>query len=402
MAQALGDFRVVLACSVSFLAGCIIQRVARGRRMEALPLREEGGSSVQNAAGAAVAAAAAAAAAAAWNAVSAAAPEEKGGSVVQNAAAAATDAASAFVPCMEEASTTASDVAKPPAPSPGYSKRLARKREKMKLCEPSQKLAEVRLDYLDRFLRWECGLMLQELALFPNAKEITESVACLQALEKHGAAPLSEANTLCAVVGDGSTPRTAALLAMRSKWRRVVSVDPALAGLPLPGCEVSAIAPEQSGMAAVQKAGKKRRQNLEAKLDHQRAQEAPRRERLRQQLAGLASVQRLELQALTMEEVQLEVAATDKHIVVVLPHAHVVPNHSLRSFRLSCGARLPSVTVVQLPCCGMKRHTEVCGHSPDVEYQDRCICTPERDVRVWRDVSESAFRLGLLAATPSR
>ena len=37
-----------------------------------------------------------------------------------------------------------------------------------------------------------------------------------------------DVGVVAVVVGDGTSPRTAALLAMRTKWRRVISVDPAL------------------------------------------------------------------------------------------------------------------------------------------------------------------------------
>jgi len=272
-----------------------------------------------------------------------------------------------------------------PKPSPGYTKRLARKAEKMKLCGQLP-APDLRLDYLDRFLRWECGAALQDMALFPNAKEITESVACLQALDKHVEVPFGEPATICIVVGDGSTPRTAALLAMRTRWR-LLSVDPALVGLPLPGCEPSGAAENGSEPVAV---AKKRRQNLEAKLAHQQEQEAPRRAKLRERLAKISGVSRLELHARPMEEVQLDVGPDVRHVVVVLPHAHVVPAATLRSLILEPSTPLPSISVVQLPCCGMKRHTQICGLEPDVEYEDKCICTPERGIRVWKDVSSAA------------
>ena len=41
---------------------------------------------------------------------------------------------------------------------------------------------------------------------------------------------MKDPTVLCIVVGDGRTPRTAALLAMRTRWS-VVSIDPALHGL---------------------------------------------------------------------------------------------------------------------------------------------------------------------------
>lgn len=88
--------------------------------------------------------------------------------------------------------------------------------------------------FIDTFLRWECGRYLLGLGLFPNVQEITESMACFEAIREHlPFVSLSDPDVCAVVVGDGRTPRTAALLALRTKWQ-VVSVDPALHGLQTP------------------------------------------------------------------------------------------------------------------------------------------------------------------------
>jgi hypothetical protein len=104
-------------------------------------------------------------------------------------------------------------------------------------------LLRIDLKHVDTFLSWRCGRELLAMGLFPGAisQEISESMACLAAATTGvggggggggGGAGLScrDASVVCVVVGDGRTPRTAALLAMRTRWR-VVSVDPALHGL---------------------------------------------------------------------------------------------------------------------------------------------------------------------------
>lgn len=87
---------------------------------------------------------------------------------------------------------------------------------------------------IDTFLRWECGRMLLNINLFPNTQEISESMACLAAVTEHlcdgGEELLADPDVVALVVGDGRAPRTAALVAMRTKWQ-VVSIDPALNGL---------------------------------------------------------------------------------------------------------------------------------------------------------------------------
>ena len=80
------------------------------------------------------------------------------------------------------------------------------------------------LCYLDQFVGLTCAGDLLNLKLFPNAKEITESMAAYAALRKRLEARLSEPLSVL-VVGDGSTPRTGALIAFRSRWN-VTSVDP--------------------------------------------------------------------------------------------------------------------------------------------------------------------------------
>ena len=65
------------------------------------------------------------------------------------------------------------------------------------------------------------------LKLFPNAKEITESMAVYNTVRKHLQKdfPLNDSNITCLVVGDGYKPRTGTLFAFRTNWN-VISVDP--------------------------------------------------------------------------------------------------------------------------------------------------------------------------------
>lgn len=81
-------------------------------------------------------------------------------------------------------------------------------------------------EYLDWFwhqLRSEwkehCGILLQ---LFPNVKEQTESISMLHFAEKYQA--LNQC--LVFVIGDGTTPRTGSLLALRYPQSTVYSIDP--------------------------------------------------------------------------------------------------------------------------------------------------------------------------------
>lgn len=94
-----------------------------------------------------------------------------------------------------------------------------------------QKLLPMSLKHLDRFLKLRCCVPLLEMGLFPDAKEITESMGCLWAVKTRLGDSLrfEESKVTCVVVGDGGRPRTAALACFLTRWRRVVSIDPALA-----------------------------------------------------------------------------------------------------------------------------------------------------------------------------
>ena len=133
----------------------------------------------------------------------------------------------------------------------------------------------INLRFIDNFLRWECGRRLLSMGLFPNAQEISESVACLETVAERLCHQISlkDSDVVAIVVGDGRTPRTAALLALRTKWN-VVSIDPALHGLS--GNDDTAVSygtlPKEL-----------RHKNLEAQEKSARARSA--RERLRDELS---------------------------------------------------------------------------------------------------------------------
>ena len=81
--------------------------------------------------------------------------------------------------------------------------------------------------YLNEFIRLKCAPDLLMFKLFPNIKEITESMAVYNTVRKYlqNEFPLSSRDVTCLVVGDGHMPRTGALFAFRTNWD-VISVDP--------------------------------------------------------------------------------------------------------------------------------------------------------------------------------
>jgi len=83
--------------------------------------------------------------------------------------------------------------------------------------------------YLNEFIKYDKSARdMLALGLFPNAKEITESSSALNAvLSKLKFYDRADPNVTLVSVGDGRTPRTAALFAFRTKWQ-CISIDPQL------------------------------------------------------------------------------------------------------------------------------------------------------------------------------
>jgi hypothetical protein len=81
--------------------------------------------------------------------------------------------------------------------------------------------------YLNEFWGLKAAQDLMALGLFPNMKEITESFGAYNAVRKYLNKDFAfkDPNVTVIVVGDGSTPRTAATFAFRSNWR-CISIDP--------------------------------------------------------------------------------------------------------------------------------------------------------------------------------
>lgn len=78
--------------------------------------------------------------------------------------------------------------------------------------------------YLDTFIKLKCAPDLLASGIFPNSKEITESFSAFEAAKRFGFDWGNPAIRVC-VIGDGSTPRTGATFAFRTRWQ-VVSIDP--------------------------------------------------------------------------------------------------------------------------------------------------------------------------------
>lgn len=175
--------------------------------------------------------------------------------------------------------------------------------------------------HINEFLGWKCASDLLVRGVFPNGKEITESMGAFHAVRRFSPWRFDDPSVTLAAIGDGVTPRTAALFAFRSKWD-CISIDPAM-----------------------------RMQGYQT-------------ERL-QVVAGKA------------EDYNI---ACDK-LVVVAVHSHA----PLHQFVRNCAeSGVKEMLVVAIPCC-TKNYLEMRGQKlmPRVSYLDHGIWSPKNEVLVW-------------------
>jgi len=83
--------------------------------------------------------------------------------------------------------------------------------------------------YIDEFIHhWKCASDLLVMGLFPDGKEITESMSVYRAVKDYvlnDVHELGDPEIVLVSVGDGCVPRTAALFAFMTKWH-CYSIDP--------------------------------------------------------------------------------------------------------------------------------------------------------------------------------
>jgi hypothetical protein len=166
--------------------------------------------------------------------------------------------------------------------------------------------------------------------IYPNAKEWTEAVACYEAVRKHVATRPQFAirNPMVSLVaiGDGSTPRAAAMFSTRSIWQ-CYSVDPHM-----------------------------KWRNVRPRLER------------------LVPVRG------DIHDLCLAVPAQGS-IVVVACHSHADLNAAVVRLSQICGR--DRMAVVAMPCC-VPQHID--GWEPAVEYTDWSCWSEHRNVKVWTPV----------------
>ncbi|DBA05365.1 TPA: hypothetical protein N0F65_007527 [Lagenidium giganteum] len=218
--------------------------------------------------------------------------------------------------------------------------------------------APVSLRYLNEFVsKLQCAPALLDHKIFPDAKEITESMGLFNAVhrfllpdEPAIAADESDANAKSdgiVVVGDGNTPRSAAMFAFRLKNWKCYSVDPAM-----------------------------------------EKQSTPRSH-------GWESIENLVVVRNKIENVRI----TLRRAIVVLVHAHVTLPQALSAIDAET-----VLGVVTMPCCNWYgEHEQLNGRHPDLVYDDFSVMSNHREIRLWAHESRrSAISMDLFAATANK
>ena len=178
------------------------------------------------------------------------------------------------------------------------------------------------LRHINQFLGLKCAPDLLEARVFPNGKEITESMGAFRAVWRHLDYNFGDRDVTLVSVGDGNTPRTASLFAFRTAWN-CVSIDPRL---------------------------KKEKWSIKKQTPIDR----------------LIAIQKV------VEDVDLHF----KKVVIVAVHSHATIEATLA--HITGDQR----SMVAIPCCvPYEYHIH-----PNVEYRDEAIWSPMNNVKIWRDI----------------
>ena len=185
----------------------------------------------------------------------------------------------------------------------------------------------VSVRYVTEFMQLGCATELLQNNLFPDAKELSESFGAFNAWRNHLSTTFraDDDDVTLISVGDGQTPRTAALFAYRTKWQ-CIAVDPEM---------------NEKGQTY--------------------------------------DIQRLQHFRAKIEELRIKT----KRALIVMVHAHVSLEATLASITTSDG----TCGCIALPCCNWYAAIDT-DHHPKVtpEYQDMSIFSPHRSARIWANL----------------
>jgi len=175
------------------------------------------------------------------------------------------------------------------------------------------------LRYLDEFIRLKCASSLLNIDIFPNVKEITESMTAFSAVRKYlGAENFGNKNITLFDIASGRTPRTASLFAHMTNWN-CHAIDPILKN----------------------KTRFLRTRNL-----------------------SLHSCRIQDFDNFSSEDI----------IVITAVHAHVSLETIVKKFHS------PRLIIIAMPCCRPLK-LECC--EPVVQFDDLCCLSPKRRVKIF-------------------
>eukprot|EP00592_Proboscia_alata_P003944 CAMPEP_0194375406 /NCGR_PEP_ID=MMETSP0174-20130528/23920_1 /TAXON_ID=216777 /ORGANISM="Proboscia alata, Strain PI-D3" /LENGTH=329 /DNA_ID=CAMNT_0039155581 /DNA_START=16 /DNA_END=1005 /DNA_ORIENTATION=- len=226
-------------------------------------------------------------------------------------------------------------------------------------------------NYVDKLFSMDCfALDIAPLQVFKSAKDVSESMAAIQAVMRHGTVldKSSQDRTLCLCIGDGCTPRTSVLVSFltNQNWM-CVSIDPAISN-------------EWVGEGA------------KAKV-----------------VRGLYSYQGTLIDFILDEHRPPKDdcnGLTFQHLVLICVHSHArfIDEASVDHIRsmYSCPdgktATIPT-TIVSLPCCPTFRHVRDIGVPPHIKYDDDCVFSACRSVEIWNfdgdEIKSGTLKTGL-------
>lgn len=186
--------------------------------------------------------------------------------------------------------------------------------------------------HITEFLRLKCAPQLLEWRMFPNSKEITESMGAFDAVRRFRnelGVEFNDTDVLVIVPGDGHMPRTGALFAMRTAWD-VVSVDPELTTRDFPVKRLYLYRTTAGNYA-----------NMVNRLDD----------------------------------------TTWRVLLIVAVHSHA-PMDELFSIAKAFDAE--RTHLITIPCC-VDHNIK---NRPYIGYRDQSITSPKNEIKMWLDIQE--------------
>jgi hypothetical protein len=211
--------------------------------------------------------------------------------------------------------------------------------------------------YIDKLFGLDCFADIVHLKAFTSAKDVSESMAAIQAANNPKS--MKTKNVLCLCIGDGSTPRTAVLACFLEKKWDCISIDPAL----------------HDEWHRVHPKGVQRLIGFGGTLEE------------------FLSLPKL----MTFDDAVVVDAVVDTdqqqkqrqihhydHLLLLCVHSHArfTGNANVANIHSMYGPNIP-MTVISLPCCPKFRSTRDIGRLPDIQYDDDCVFSACRRVEIW-------------------